>query len=235
MKLIAHRCGTDRFAQLSIPAARHSFALGADYVEFDLRQTADGELVISHDPNGLMLFGDPRPVSALSRAEFRLMAYKEDATLLGLSLEDMLRTGNAPFVLHMKETGQKLLALLLSLLRCYQYEDKVIRSTRSLADAAYLRALAPHIEILGFMKSPNHLVDFARSHVSYIRLWENWVTAERVAQIHVAGKRCWVMAGVSEAGTTGYTDAVQFRLWQSLGVDGVLINEITFAKTALAI
>lgn len=47
----AHRCGAgdDPQGENSLHALEHSVALGVDFVEFDVRRRADGQLVVSHD------------------------------------------------------------------------------------------------------------------------------------------------------------------------------------------
>ena len=70
MKIIAHRCGTDRYPELTVAAARHSLAAGAAYVEMDVRFTADGVPVIHHDDTAAGLFGDPRRIAEMTLPEF---------------------------------------------------------------------------------------------------------------------------------------------------------------------
>ncbi|WGL50851.1 glycerophosphodiester phosphodiesterase [Nocardioides sp. BP30] len=52
----AHRCGagdtepgSSRAGENGLHALEHAVALGVDYVEFDVRQLADGRLVVTHD------------------------------------------------------------------------------------------------------------------------------------------------------------------------------------------
>jgi len=45
----AHRGGTEAAPGGTYDAYRHAVGIGADYVEFDARRTADGELVVYHD------------------------------------------------------------------------------------------------------------------------------------------------------------------------------------------
>ncbi|MFZ2103349.1 MAG: glycerophosphodiester phosphodiesterase family protein [Oricola sp.] len=50
IQLVCHR-GANRFApENTLAAARLSFEQGADYVELDVRESADGELMVIHDP-----------------------------------------------------------------------------------------------------------------------------------------------------------------------------------------
>ena len=53
----AHRCGYAELGTVGghedpLAGIAHSAAVGADYVEFDVRRCADGTFVISHDPDG---------------------------------------------------------------------------------------------------------------------------------------------------------------------------------------
>lgn len=46
----AHRGGAALWAENSVQAFRNAIALGVDALEFDLHMTADGEIVVLHDP-----------------------------------------------------------------------------------------------------------------------------------------------------------------------------------------
>jgi glycerophosphoryl diester phosphodiesterase len=46
----AHRGGAALWAENSLLAFRNAIALGVDAIEFDLHMTADGEIVVLHDP-----------------------------------------------------------------------------------------------------------------------------------------------------------------------------------------
>nr|MBA3891591.1 hypothetical protein [Gemmatimonadaceae bacterium] len=48
--IIAHRGGAGRAPENTIPALAGARALGADAVEFDVRMSRDGEVVVIHDP-----------------------------------------------------------------------------------------------------------------------------------------------------------------------------------------
>ncbi|MEU0287694.1 glycerophosphodiester phosphodiesterase family protein [Streptomyces sp. NPDC052492] len=62
----AHRGGTERAAPASWEAYQDALATGAEYVEFDVRRTADGTLVVHHDPR---VGGTGPLLSTLTRAE----------------------------------------------------------------------------------------------------------------------------------------------------------------------
>lgn len=63
-------------------------SVGAQYLEVDVRVTADGEAVLFHDETLLRLFNDPRPVSAVRTKELeRLFAESGGLALLRDALE----------------------------------------------------------------------------------------------------------------------------------------------------
>jgi glycerophosphoryl diester phosphodiesterase len=63
--VIAHRGASRAERENTLPAFRAAVALGAEGVELDVRRSADGVLVVHHDP----MLGDGRPVCATGAAE----------------------------------------------------------------------------------------------------------------------------------------------------------------------
>ncbi|HWL60060.1 MAG TPA: glycerophosphodiester phosphodiesterase [Microbacteriaceae bacterium] len=76
--IVAHR-GAPRVAvENTIPALEAAHAQGADLVEFDTIQTADGDWVVMHDFNLARLAGDPRDTADLTLAELTSMTVTAD-------------------------------------------------------------------------------------------------------------------------------------------------------------
>jgi glycerophosphoryl diester phosphodiesterase len=79
-QISAHRGGSERALPGSYRAYRHSIEAGADYLEFDVRTTADGELVAYHDAR----LRSGRPVAATSYPELCRVAGYEVPTTGGI-------------------------------------------------------------------------------------------------------------------------------------------------------
>lgn len=76
----AHRGGSEDAPPGTYEAYRGALAIGADFLEFDVRRTADGQLVAFHDQN----VGRGRPVRAARYAELCRLAGYEVPTVAGV-------------------------------------------------------------------------------------------------------------------------------------------------------
>src|SRR3954462_8175018 len=86
---IGHRGAPTEFAENTLPSFRQAFARGADAIELDVHTTADGVVVVHHDPvlpsTGA---GMARPIAALAWAELRTVELGPGVTVP--PLEDVL-------------------------------------------------------------------------------------------------------------------------------------------------
>ena len=68
-EVIAHRGASMQHPEHTIDAFDAALELGADTLELDLRATADGHVVVLHDPTLVRTHGDPRAVASLRRTQ----------------------------------------------------------------------------------------------------------------------------------------------------------------------
>jgi glycerophosphoryl diester phosphodiesterase len=230
MLLIAHRGGTDRYPELTIASFKLSLELGADYVEMDIRFTKDNVPVISHDEDGLKLFGSPAKINEMTAEQFASLQYADNHELYPHTLEEVLSSGVAPIVFHIKEGGEPL-AQILECIREHGYEDKVMMGVMTSEDVRHVKQFNQDIQVLAFMPSKELAAEFIEHGADVIRLWERWVDEEAVRLIHEAGRQVWVMAGYK--GTTGYTSPENIVAWKRMGVNGVLVDKVEETRSLL--
>ena len=84
---IAHRGDPVRYRENTVDAVRSAMDQGADAVEVDVQLAADGTVVVLNDDTLERLWGDPRPVSALTWPEIARLG---DADTSIPRLEDLL-------------------------------------------------------------------------------------------------------------------------------------------------
>jgi len=229
MQLIAHYCGLGYFPGASIAAARHSMQSGADRIEMDVRFTRDMCPIISHDSNARGHFGVDREIRTMTETEFLALRCREDISYGSHRLSDMLACGIHPLLLHLYEEGEEEMAILRDVLG----DVDAVLGVVSAENALRVRRLMPDTKILAFMDAPEDLDAFLQMDVEYIRLWEAWITEERVEKIHAAGKKLWVMACDPMENRCGYTTRKAMRAFREMGADAVLINDIPWAIETL--
>jgi glycerophosphoryl diester phosphodiesterase len=228
MKIIAHRCGPGTHPEQTIAAAVHSLESGADYVEMDVRFTSDGIPVICHDKNAFRIFGLDKNVNELTSTEFLSLRHLSNKRYQSHSLKDVLDSGIAPVLLHCKVTG-RMICDMLTILCKHNYEDKVVVGVVNAEDVSIIKDFNNDIHVLAFTRSPAQNKSFIQKGADIIRLWEPWVTAGAVGRIHKAGCKVWVMACSLIRGGIGFTSEKKLLLWNDMGIDGVLIDDVGWA------
>ena len=112
----AHRGGSLLWAENSLLAFRNAVALGADYLEFDVHLSKEGEPVVIHDPTLERTTTGSGPVRGKTLAELRALRLRDrnaqvaDETIP--TLDEVVRVaaaGNRRMLLEIKvdERGQR--------------------------------------------------------------------------------------------------------------------------------
>ena len=222
MKIIAHRCGTDKFPELTVDSAKYSLSQGAYLVEMDVHFTSDGVAVVSHDAD-CSLFGDKRKIKDMTSDEFLNLEYKDGSGYKASTLESFMKAGIKDILFHIKVGGEKLLDVL-SLCRKYGIEKNVVFGVGNLADLKTVKEYNSKIKVLAFLYDLENLQEYGDLGVDFIRLWEGWMTEENIANVQKTGKELWIMA--CEEGKLGYTNSENISKWKKIGVDAVLVNDV---------
>ena len=147
--VIAHRGDSAHFPENTIPSFDRAVALGADAIEFDLRVSRDGEIVIIHDPTVDRTTDGTGPVSALTLGELkkldagarfsrdggRTFPFRGQGLAIPTFDEMLARYSSIPLVIEVKipEAGERAPAVL----------DRHNASRRVLLDSTDDSALEP--------------------------------------------------------------------------------------------
>src|SRR5213593_1749186 len=75
--LAAHRGGAALWPENSLLAFRNAIALGADFIEFDVHLSKDGQLVVIHDPTLERTTTGAGPVKDRTVAELKAVRLKD--------------------------------------------------------------------------------------------------------------------------------------------------------------
>ncbi len=230
MRLIAHRCGTDRYPEQSMQAARFSLSENVDFIEMDVRFTREGIPVICHDSDVGRVFGVAGKVEDMDLAFFLSLRNAQRADCVTYTLDTVFEEGLCPALLHLKCDGDRL-DKVLERIAAHGAQKKVVIGIGAPEAVAQIKRFDSAIRVLSFMHTEADMDSFLQSECEFIRLWEPWLTQAKIDRVHAAGKEVWVMSGTYD--TVGYTDWANLKKWHDMGADGVLINEILTAKSVM--
>jgi glycerophosphoryl diester phosphodiesterase len=224
-EIIAHR-GTPRaHPENSLPGFRQALTAGADAIELDVHLTADGVVVVHHDPylhvTPAARGGKPLRIAELTASE--LSAYPLASNVPIPSLADVLTLVGADATVYVEVKASEAAP---SVLRCiamgatpcavhsfdHRVALKVARACdrRPGADAEIRRPVPTGILSVSYLVDPVAALRAARAR----DYWEQWemIDDDLVNRIHDARGRviAWTVNDVSEA-----------RRLVAMGVDGI--------------
>ena len=229
MRIIAHRSGPNQYPEQTVISALNAKREGADMVELDVRYSKDKKIVISHDKNLSRVFGVDVDTDMLTEEEFLSLRHKNAPAYPSHLFLHYVLSGVEPLLIHIKE--DEVIDDLIAIIKGNSYADKVVFGVHNASLAQYIKSIDQGFKVLAFMPDLKDLDTFAKTDVDYIRLWEQWCTKENVAHIQNSGKEAWIMTNGSDVGVTK-REALKEML--SLGVDGILINDIGELKAVMA-
>lgn len=236
MKIIAHRGDSANFPENTPQGWAAAYANGAFAIEADVRLSRDGFCICAHDRDLMRLFNRPEPPEDLPLNE--LLGLRSAAGGRIVALEQVLQhAGEGRHVLLdiKDETPHALEAIWQAIVEIVPRARRplVIAGCHSL-EAVCFFASKGDIDILGFVPDPDRSEEFHTKGARVIRLWEGDVSAARVEQLQRLGVEVWITAG--GRGTPlrgGETSLDNLARLIASGASGVLVDDVTMARTAL--
>jgi glycerophosphoryl diester phosphodiesterase len=181
---IAHRGDPIAARENTLAAFAAALRQGADMVELDLRRTADGEIVVLHDPTLSRLWGVEREVTELDLASVQELGGGDERIP---TLRRVLREVDIPLMVDF--TGGDVVEGALEVVREVDATSRSLFVSGNVGALRTLRSLAPEARIgLTWVKPeppPFPLLD--ELGAEYWNPMFRLVTAEWVAEVHDRG------------------------------------------------
>ncbi|HUK57092.1 MAG TPA: glycerophosphodiester phosphodiesterase family protein [Nitrospiria bacterium] len=192
--IIAHRGASGRAPENTMAAFRLAVEQGADWIELDVHQTADGRLVVLHDFSLQRTAGDPRAVRELSLEEIRKLdvgSWRDRSRRAERvpTLDEVLAfaAGRVGLMIELKRGSPfypEIEQRLIDTIARHRARNRVTISSFDLAGLKTLRELDPEIPLglLTRKTKPGDILDEAGSlnvrsiHISTHRLSKNILT-----------------------------------------------------------
>lgn len=211
--IIAHRGYSSKYPENSIDASREAIVAGADLIETDLRESAEGAIVLSHDYAG---------ADTLKKlTEQGIMPFP---VLLKLAKN---RIG---LLLDMKEGSPPFLRKVIDVVNQHGMLNQVIFGVRDIDQTRELRKLSPTAVILGFLSRTRYdFDDFYEAGGHIGRIWEADLDPSTIKDARGDGTRpIWITPRIRPA-PTGDIDESRLKDLMKNGFDGVLVNDPVLA------
>lgn len=233
-RICAHRGANTVAPENSLPAFAAAISMGADEIEFDLRVTADGEIVVIHDPTVDRTSNGIGKVSELTLTQLQELdfgsRYNEEFAGLRIPLfEDVLKRFACHVIMnvHINTVDLDAVQRIVALVRKYDCvkhvyfmvsEDDTIRFIQTLGKD--LRICVGHDS-----QQPWSIVDRAISLGAYkVQLFMKYFTKEMIDKAHAHGILCNVFYS---------DDPKQAQEYLDMGIDTILTNRYQTISNAI--
>jgi myo-inositol-1(or 4)-monophosphatase/deoxyribonuclease-2 len=224
----AHRGDSGVHRENTLPALRSAIAAGAEFVEVDVRVTADGRVVLLHDDTLQRLWGESAEVSALPwRVVAGLGAADESIPLLSEALD--LFEGSASTLLIDMETAEPAAAAhrVVAAHRVGNARAPKVAWCGHLDGMRQIRVLDPQARIWmpwSLPRAPN-AAELAGLAPEYVNADFTQMTRAVVDGVHALGPRVSVWT----------VDDEQTMRWAiDIGVDSVTTNRLGLLQRTIA-
>ncbi len=238
-RVCAHRGFSAVAPENSMPAFGAAIALGADEVEFDIWQTADGEIVSTHDPNlervsnGSGLVAE-KTLSELKALDFGSHFGEKFAGLSIATFEEILQkfAGHTVMNIHIKPDGQKggfdaaFIDRAVALVDRYDCRKHVYFMSPRDSILDYFREKYPDIPTCcGLGDDPWAIVDRAIAHgCKKVQMFREFMNEDMIKKAHANGIICNVF----------YTDdPAEAKRLIEMGIDTILTNNYLAVANAV--
>lgn len=203
----AHRGQIQGEPENTIRAFNHAIAAGVDIIELDLRETADGQIVIMHDPSVRRTTDRSGRVIEMTVASIRQLdagikfgpEFKgERVPLLGEVL-NLAKGRRIRLLLDIKDGARIDLAKVIDLARGHGVAGQIVIGVRRVFDLQIVKMIDPNIKTLGFVADRGEIDKFFENGADIVRVWSDWIVKDDGLVENLVRKRrpVWVLVGRS--------------------------------------
>ena len=233
IEITAHRGYSAQYPENTLAAFRGAIALGADCIELDVRQTADGVPVVLHDASLLRTTGWDRDIGDVTYAEIRKL---DDGSWYSSqfsgeripTLEEVLRLakhGGVELNVELKPEGNGTLARTVAdLLRQYGMRGRCVVTSANYELLKEIKRCDSRIKT-GYITSiiPTHATGMKDADAFSVRA--AFLSAAGVRRLHAADKQVF-------AWTVNTGDAMRNMI--AFGVDDLITDNPRLAMTEVS-
>jgi glycerophosphoryl diester phosphodiesterase len=231
-QITAHRAGAASAPENSVAACEQAIADGTDWIEIDVQETADGEVVVIHDRDLMKLGGSPLNVWNSTAADLRAVDVGSafdpkfsDVRLATLGeMLDAAKKGGIGVVIELKHYGhaQRLEERVAEIVEAHGMVDDIVIMSLGAASLRRMRELRPNWIIGRLTAVP--VTDLTKQDVDFLAVSIRNATNDFIRRCHRRKKDVYVWT-VNDAPT-------MFEM-ASRGADNLITDNPALARDVL--
>lgn len=227
-RFCAHRGLSALMPENTLPAFAAAYALGADEIEFDIRLTKDGRLIVSHDDSLERISDGTGCLRDFTLKELKELnaGAKKGWVVPFCTAEEVFQqlAGKLVFNIHLKEHGEDgyLIREIVKLAEKYQACDSIYFAG-SPGELEWMQRIAPaiHRTAIQLPRDTVGIFDMARTYgCSGVQFWLDMFDEPLIQKMHDNGIRCNLY----------YADTLEnYDRYFAMGIDTLLTNRMDLA------
>jgi glycerophosphoryl diester phosphodiesterase len=231
--ITAHRGSSLTAPENTLSAVEHAIAEGADVVEFDVQESADGVVVVAHDADLMRVAGEPVVVTGSTFEELRRVDVggRFDPKFAGEripTLEEVIESarGRVGLIVEIKTYAGDYRSLVDKVVRTIgekHVKDSAVVMSLEFREVEEVRRLDPGVTV-GFTPAVA-LGDLTRLDCDFLAVSASMARDSLIGAAHAAGKEVYVWT---------VNEPADISLMIDRGVDSIITDDPAAAARVLA-
>ncbi len=228
-QITAHRGQSVEAPENTLPALEQAIAQAADYAEIDVRQTADGVVVLMHDLSLKRICGVSKNVNQMTYEELQQLdagawfSKEYQGTRIPTLEEAMeLCKGSMNLNIEIKTAGDTdtLTKKVAELIERYDFEKQCVISSTDYKALLAMKEWNENVRT-GFIMSMAYGNYYDKDGIDFFSIKSGFVTQSTVDRLHQSGQEIHVWTVNTRA---------ELQRVRNLGVDNVITDDVLLAR-----
>lgn len=229
VEITAHRAGGASGPENTVAACEQAIKDHTDWIEIDVQETSDGEVVVVHDRDLMKLGGSPLNIFNSTAADLRAVdvgsSFDPNFSNVRLAtlgeMLDAAKAGKIGVVIELKHYGhaQRLEERVAAIVEAHEMVDHIVIMSLDAASLARMHELRPRWTIGRLTAVP--ITDLTREPVDFLAVSRRMATPEFIRRAHHRGKDVYVWT---------INDAPAMFEMISRGVDNLITDRPALAR-----
>lgn len=223
--LIAHRGASKLAPENTLKAFEKAIELGADYVEFDVHISKDGEIVIMHDSTVDRTTGGKGTIEEMTLKELKDLDCGEGEKIP--TLQDLIELAKDKIGLQLEIKAKGMAEKIVHLVREAGLIESIIISSFDHDELLEIKRIEPSIKLASLIlgvKKKSSIKEAIDNGFHAIHPMDKFASSKFIASAHEHGIKVNVWTVDSKS---------KMRKLIEKGVDGIITNDVEAAREVL--